>query len=198
MNPIDYRAASYITSIYHLQDLPKDDVPEVAFVGRSNVGKSSVLNTLTGQKKLARTSKTPGRTQCINLFAVPPHARLADLPGYGFAKVPPKMQEHWEKLLSSYLASRENLRGLVILMDIRHPLTPLDQQMIKWCQHYERSLHLLLTKADKLSRSAGLKTLQEIQKSLAKKIDPSHIQLFSSLQPSGVDLLERRLNEWLT
>jgi GTP-binding protein len=146
-----YQQAQYFLSTHHFHQLPADVGREVAFAGRSNAGKSSAINAIVGQKSLARTSKTPGRTQQIVFFKLDEERRLVDLPGYGFAKVPLKVKEHWQQLLEKYLHTRESFQGLILMMDIRHPLTEFDQQMLLWCQLSNMPVHILLTKADKLS-----------------------------------------------
>ena len=151
---LNYHKARFLTSAANISQLPEDSGVEIAFAGRSNAGKSTALNALTNQKSLARTSKTPGRTQLINLFEVEPQCKLVDLPGYGYAAVPEQMKLQWQKSLAEYLQKRECLQGVVILMDIRHPLKDLDQQMIEWAVASDLPVLLLLTKADKLSQSA--------------------------------------------
>ena len=169
-----------------LEQLPQDEVPELAFVGRSNSGKSSALNTLCQKKALARVSKTPGRTQLINLFNVP-GARLIDLPGYGFAKVPGSVRQDWGRLIGGYLETRGNLMLLVVIMDVRHPLTDLDEQMLDWAKAANRPCHVLLTKSDKLSRGPAMNTLQQVRKELARWGEGFTVQLFSSHSNMGVE-----------
>jgi len=147
-----YRSAAYIISAHKLSQLPADEGFEVAFAGRSNAGKSSAINALTEQKSLARTSKTPGRTQQIVIFNIDEKRRIADLPGYGYAKVPAQLRNHWKQVLQRYFTSRESLLGVVLVMDIRHPMRPFDQQMVTWCKYSNVPCHVLLTKADKLKR----------------------------------------------
>ncbi len=154
----NFQAAEYLKSATELGHLPNDEAVEVAFIGRSNAGKSSALNTITGLKALARVSKTPGRTQAINLFTLNAKHRLVDLPGYGYAKVPLSMKEKWQANINAYLAERECLRGLVLIMDVRHPLKDSDKQLLMWAAEAELPVHVLLTKADKLSRGAAKKT----------------------------------------
>ena len=185
-DPIYYRA-SFATSASKLSQCPSDSQVEVAFAGRSNAGKSSAINTITRQKQLARTSKTPGRTQLINFFALQPGHYLVDLPGYGYAKVPRDVQRQWQKNLENYLQKREALRCLVIVMDARHPLTEYDWQLVEWCQLSNVALHCILTKADKLSRNEGNKTLFATQKLLEKNGIEATLQLFSSLKRQGVE-----------
>jgi GTP-binding protein len=198
MNPV-YRNTHYILSALHLYDAPPDQGLEVAFAGRSNAGKSSAINTITQQKHLARTSKTPGRTQLLNFFAVDEKRRLVDLPGYGYAKVPEAMQISWRRAMESYLQRRASLRGVFLLMDIRHPLTDFDWQMIEWCEHCRRPLHIALTKADKLSRGAAkgvLLKVRAILKHEAPGMDLT-LQLFSAPERLGVDEAHVILDRWL-
>jgi GTP-binding protein len=180
--------AQFLLSAADRRQLPHDAVAEVAFAGRSNAGKSSALNVLCDHHRLARTSKTPGRTQLINLFtltaAAMQGARLADLPGYGFAAVPGAVKDKWRRLVGGYIAERENLRGVVVVMDVRHPLTDIDLQMLEWAQSHERRIHVLLTKADKLAFGAQKKALMEVQRSLAGR---ATVQLFSALKKQGVE-----------
>lgn len=194
---LNYRKAQFLTSAPTLAACPEDSGAEVAFAGRSNAGKSSAINTLTNQKSLARTSKTPGRTQLINFFSLDDTYRLVDLPGYGFAKVPERVKLEWQRHLSDYLQNRSALRGLVLLMDVRHPLTEFDRTMIGWADESELPLQLLLTKADKLKRGAAMNTLQKVKRELAGFSGDVQVQLFSSLQRQGVTELEQRLNELL-
>lgn len=195
INP--FRQASFLTSANALSQLPPDDGAEAAFAGRSNAGKSSALNVITEQRNLARTSKTPGRTQLINFFVLDEQHRLVDLPGYGYAKVPEKVKRHWQQVLSDYLATRQCLRGLVLLMDIRHPLKEFDRQMLDWCHHQEMPVHILLTKADKLKRGPAANTLQQVRKTLKSDYPLATAQLFSSLNRQGVDEARAKLAEWL-
>lgn len=192
---IDYRLAQFTTSVATFSQLPPDDGREVAFVGRSNSGKSSALNTLTEQKGLARTSKTPGRTQLINFFNLTPSLRLVDLPGYGYAKAPASEQERWARLINSYLEKRASLAGLVVLMDIRHPLTSFDLSLLEWAQNQSLPIHILLSKADKLPFGKQKTTLLQVQKTLINYPSIS-IQLFSSLKKLGLDELKAHLATW--
>lgn len=192
-----YQQSTFAFSANHPNQLPADSEVEVAFAGRSNAGKSSALNTLTNQKALARVSKTPGRTQLINFFALPkPHTYLVDLPGYGFANVPSEIRAHWEKLLGDYLITREQLKGVVIMMDIRHPLKALDIQMLECCAGRGLPAHILLTKADKLKRGAQQKQLSSVERALADFPSPVTVQTFSSLKKQGIDTLVHRLDQW--
>jgi GTP-binding protein len=190
-----FQQARYSVSAATLSQLPASQA-EVAFAGRSNAGKSSALNTLARHNRLAFVSKTPGRTQLINFFALGPGVYLVDLPGYGYAKVPPELRARWENVLSSYLQSREALRGMVLIMDARHPLTPLDWRMLEWFAPTRKPVHILLTKSDKLSRGAAIKTLSSVRTSL---IDWPWVtvQLFSSLQRRGMDEAEAVIVPWL-
>jgi len=195
---IDFRVASFLQSASNLGNAPSDTGSEVAFAGRSNAGKSSAINTLTSNKKLARTSRTPGRTQLINFFSLSDSQRLVDLPGYGYAKVPLKMKQEWNRHMTDYLQRRESLRGLILLMDIRHPLTEADEQMIGWASSAQMPVHALLTKADKLKRGPAKATLLSVQARLLEFGDLASAQLFSSLKGDGLPALRTRLKSWLT
>ncbi|MFA5493214.1 MAG: ribosome biogenesis GTP-binding protein YihA/YsxC [Porticoccaceae bacterium] len=195
---IDFARASFLQSAPTLRLCPADSGGEVAFAGRSNAGKSSAINTLTRQGKLARTSKTPGRTQLINFFSIGPDRRLVDLPGYGFAKVAKTVKEDWDRHLAEYLQQRQSLKALVLLMDIRHPLQEYDWQMIRWASQGRLPLHILLTKADKLNHGPALSTLHRIRNELVRAgIEQLSIQVFSSLKKTGLEELESFINEWL-
>ena len=193
---INYQKATFLTSAPDIKALPADTGIEVAFAGRSNAGKSSALNTLTRQNGLARTSKTPGRTQLINTFALAEDQRLIDLPGYGFAKVPLAVKEKWQKALSEYLMKRESLKGIVILMDIRHPLKDLDQDLIHWAVQSDLQVLLLLTKADKLSPGPRKKVLLEVTEASMAFMGDVTVQVFSSLTKLGLSELEQKLDQW--
>ncbi|WP_217450993.1 ribosome biogenesis GTP-binding protein YihA/YsxC [Candidatus Hamiltonella defensa] len=182
----------------NIHHLPPDQGMEVAFAGRSNAGKSSALNTLTQQKNLAKISKTPGRTQLINLFEVAEGIRLVDLPGYGYAAVPLAIKIKWQKALNEYLNKRDCLRGLVILMDIRHPLKNLDQQMIVWAINKRIPVYLLLTKVDKLSRSASKIQLDMVKEAILPFMGDIEVDVFSSLKKIGIDKLQNKLNVWFS
>ena len=188
-----YRAARYVISAHHLRQLPADEGYEVAFAGRSNAGKSSAINTLTGQKSLARTSKTPGRTQQIVIFDIDEHRRIADLPGYGYAKVPEKLKAHWQKVMQQYFESRQCLRGVVLVVDIRHPMRPFDVQMLAWCAASGVPCHVLLTKADKLKRGPAQAALLQVRKALPPG---ASAQVWSSKSRDGLDRLIQLLNQW--
>jgi GTP-binding protein len=195
---IGFRQATYLTSAHNLSQLPDDHGAEVAFAGRSNAGKSSTINRLTGQKSLARTSKTPGRTQQMVFFELDEQHRLVDLPGYGYAKVPPKMREHWARALDGYFRSRQCLRGVVIIMDVRHPLREFDEQMLAWTSAAGIPCHAVLNKADKLKRGAAMNTLQHVQKQM-RVINPgSSASLHSSLKGTGQKELAEVVSRWLT
>ncbi|MEC8888166.1 MAG: ribosome biogenesis GTP-binding protein YihA/YsxC [Pseudomonadota bacterium] len=180
------RRAAYVLSAHHPKDWPDDTGSEVAFAGRSNVGKSSALNAITGQNRLARTSKTPGRTQQINFFSLDNHYRLVDLPGYGYAKVPRDLQIHWAKTVQHYFEKRSSLRGLILPIDIRRGTTTMDQQMLAWCQSQQLPVHVLLTKCDKLKRGAMTVALREVSKKLAAERGVT-VQLFSATRGDGVE-----------
>ncbi len=182
-----FNQATYFRSAHNWEDLPPDVGAELAFAGRSNAGKSSALNSVTNQNKLAFVSKTPGRTQQINYFALPNQRYLVDLPGYGYAGVPLELKAHWGELLSAYLATRRSLVGLVIMMDSRHPLTDLDQRMLGWFSPREKPIRVLLTKSDKLTKNEAAGALSKVRNSLAIEFPRASVQLFSSLNKQGVD-----------
>jgi GTP-binding protein len=188
-----YRSANYVISAHTLKQLPPDRGYEVAFAGRSNAGKSSAINTLTDQKSLARTSKTPGRTQQIVIFDIDEERRLADLPGYGYAKVPEQLRAHWREVMQQYFIQRKSLRGVVLVMDVRHPLRPFDVQMLEWCAHSGVSCHVILTKSDKLKRGPSQATLLKVRKQLPPG---ATAQVFSSKNRVGLAELIARLDEW--
>ena len=192
-----FRGARFYITAHHLSDLPAALGPEIAFAGRSNAGKSSAINTLVGHNRLAFVSKTPGRTQQINFFSLPGGTFLVDLPGYGYAKVQRDLRSHWENLLATYLQTRTSLFGMVLIMDARHPLTPLDEQMLNWFAITGKPVHVLLSKSDKLTRQAGLKTLREVQRRLREFADNYTVQLFSSLKKHGMDEAEDIVGGWL-
>lgn len=193
-----FRGVRFLQSAAMLADCPPDTGAEVAFAGRSNAGKSSALNALTGQGKLARTSKTPGRTRLLNFFAVGPGQRLVDLPGYGYARVPKAMKDDWDRHLAAYLQARRSLRGLVLLMDIRHPLQDFDRHLLHWARQAELPVHLLLTKADKLNRGPARATLLGVQRELARQGHAAvTAQTFSAPARAGLEELAGKLCEWL-
>ena len=187
----------FLTTVARLRDAPGDAVAEVAFVGRSNAGKSSAINTLAGKTRLAYVSKTPGRTQHLNYFSVAPDRYFVDLPGYGFAKVPEDVRKQWDTLLGPYLQTREQLKGLVVIMDIRRPLTEMDWQMLEWFAPTGRAVHVLLSKADKVSRQEQTKTLRQVRADLADLGCPVSVQLFSSLKRTGVAEAATVMKAWL-
>ncbi|MEZ5502802.1 MAG: ribosome biogenesis GTP-binding protein YihA/YsxC [Halioglobus sp.] len=193
-----YRGARFLTSAAKLSQCPPDTGWEVAFAGRSNAGKSSAINSLTNNKKLAKTSRTPGRTQLINFFELSDCQRLVDLPGYGFAKVPLAVKREWTKQLENYLQSRQCLRGLILLMDIRHPLQPFDTQMLGWALNAYMPVHVLLTKADKLKRGPASAALLQVRSQLGSHADLASVQLFSALTHQGHGELVTVLDAWLT
>lgn len=193
--PNPFVSAQFLMSCAAIQQLPADGLPEIAFAGRSNAGKSSALNTLCGQRQLARVSKTPGRTQLINLFTVP-GGRFIDLPGYGYAHVPKDVHRSWGPMIGNYLEGRANLRGIVQIMDIRHPLTPFDVQMLEWSAHRGLSSLILLTKADKLGFGAAKTALLGVQKAVAG-LPQTRAQLFSSESRLGADEARTTLLSWL-
>lgn len=195
-NPQRYNIARFALSVPTPQQAPPDAGREVAFAGRSNAGKSSALNAITCQKSLARTSKTPGRTQHLVFFTLDEQRRLVDLPGYGFAKVPDKVKREWGDAMARYLQERQSLQGLILLMDIRHPLEPFDVQMLEWCVHANMPVHILLTKADKLKRGAAQNTLLKIKRELAGLANVS-LQLFSATKGTGLDEVRNILDHWL-
>lgn len=194
---INFHHIQFDKSVAAINQLPPDEGAEVAFIGRSNCGKSSALNALTNSKQLAKVSKRPGHTRLLNFFNLVDHYRLVDLPGYGFAKVSRQQRIAWQRLINDYLYQRRSLQGLVLLMDIRHPLQSSDQQMIEWCLTQPIQLHILLSKADKFRYGAALNQLQQVKKQLAIYQHAISIQLFSALKRQGIDELERKLNHWL-
>ncbi|MEC5399653.1 ribosome biogenesis GTP-binding protein YihA/YsxC [Uliginosibacterium sp. H1] len=192
-----FRHAQFEISIARPQDLPPARTPEIAFAGRSNAGKSSAINALVGHTRLAYVSKTPGRTQLINVFRMRNGAALIDLPGYGYAQVPEAVRKQWVKLLENYLTRRESLLGLILIMDSRHPLTPLDRQMLDWFAPSGRPVHVLLTKSDKLTRSAAAQVLAAVRRELPQWGERVSVQLFSSLKKSGLEDVELAVAGWL-
>jgi GTP-binding protein len=188
-----FRLAHFILSAPEPRQLPPDTGAEIAFAGRSNAGKSSALNAICDQAGLARTSKTPGRTQLLNVFALDAVQRLVDLPGYGYAKVPEAVRERWRHAIDAYLRERESLCGVVLIMDSRHPLKEFDRQMLGYCRDIGLACHVLLTKADKLSRSAGARTLAVVRKECTAQGWPATAQLFSVLAKTGLDEARAKL-----
>lgn len=194
----NYASCRFLLSAPDIRSLPVDNGVEIAFAGRSNAGKSSALNTLTNQKNLARTSKTPGRTQLINLFHVADNCRLVDLPGYGYAEVPQEIKRKWQRALGEYLQKRDSLKGLVVLMDIRHPLKDLDQQIIFWAVDAGLPVLILLTKADKLSSGAAKAQLNMVREASLAFQGDVQVELFSSLKKTNVDKLKNKLDQWFS
>lgn len=192
----NYHMTHFVMSAPDIRHLPTDTGIEVAFAGRSNAGKSSALNTLTNQKGLARTSKTPGRTQLINLFEVETDVRLVDLPGYGYAEVPEEMKRKWQRALGEYLQKRNSLKGLVVLMDIRHPMKDLDQQMVQWAVGVDIPVLVLLTKSDKLASGASKAQVNHVREIAASFMGDIQVEAFSSLKKTGVDRLRLKLDSW--
>jgi len=196
-NKARYHRASFLLSAPSLEFLPADTGAEVAFIGRSNVGKSSAINTITGISGLARSSKTPGRTQALNLFTLDNGNRLVDLPGYGYAKVPLQLKQRFQALINEYLETRQCLKGLILLMDIRHPLKESDEQLIQWTLHCEVPLHVLLTKSDKLSHGGAAAELRQVEQTLHTWAPEATVQLFSSLDHTGLSQVHQVLDHWL-
>ena len=195
---IQFQRARFLTSVPETRLAPADSGAEVAFAGRSNAGKSSALNCITAQRSLARTSKTPGRTQQINFFDLGENRRLVDLPGYGYAKVPLAMKNRWQYHLAEYLRIRESLRGLILLMDCRHPLTENDCQMLAWSAEADLPVHVLLTKADKLKPGVSKNVLADVRERMTDWHPEASIQLFSALKKLGIDEARQHLSDWLS
>ena len=191
-----YFQASFITSAAKLSQSPEDTGYEIAFAGRSNAGKSSAINTLCQQTALARTSRTPGRTQLLNFFRVDDQRRLVDLPGYGYAAVAQDIKADWQGALADYLEKRECLRGVILMMDSRHPLKDYDIQMLEWANHIEIPVHALLTKVDKLNRKEQAISLERVDAALKEFSLEFSVQLFSSLKRWGVDEAHEKLDQW--
>ncbi|MDK1024519.1 MAG: ribosome biogenesis GTP-binding protein YihA/YsxC [Gammaproteobacteria bacterium] len=194
---IDFGSATFLSSAARLDQCPPDTGVEVAFAGRSNAGKSSAINCLTSNKKLARTSKTPGRTQLINFFQLGDNHRLVDLPGYGFAKVPQAVKQQWQRHLDDYLRNRRCLKGLILVMDCRHPLKDFDQMMIQWAIDAQLPLHTLLTKADKLKRGPAQAALLKVNRFVQERTELLSCQLFSATAGTGLPKLQQQLEYWL-
>jgi GTP-binding protein len=192
-----FQEAQFFISADKLTDLPPPRGVEIAFAGRSNSGKSSAINTLANRNRLAFVSKTPGRTQLINFFSLGNQRFLVDLPGYGYAKVPEAMRLHWQTVLSRYLMERESLHGLVLIMDSRHPLTPLDRQMLDWFLPTGKPVHVLLSKADKLGKQQATATLRNVRAELERAYPNCTVQLFSSLKRVGIEEAETAIGKWL-
>ncbi|MCB1856812.1 MAG: YihA family ribosome biogenesis GTP-binding protein [Gammaproteobacteria bacterium] len=196
MNPI-YHRASFLCSAARLSQAPPDEGREIAFAGRSNAGKSSAINALCQQNGLARISKTPGRTQLLNFFRLEDQRRLVDLPGYGYAKVPERIRLQWRQEISSYLEKRRSLAGIMLVMDIRHPFTDYDEQVLAWGLNIGVPLHILLTKADKMSRGAAGNVLLQARRRLTGHLSPASTQLFSATRRQGIDEAHAILDRWL-
>ncbi len=190
------RQAVFLQSAEKLNQLPTESIAEVAFAGRSNSGKSSALNVLTGKRRLARVSKTPGKTRLINFFTLGRAAFLVDLPGYGYAQVPGDMKRNWARLLTGYLSSRPQICGLVVVMDVRHAMTPLDIQLLDWFKVTNKPVHVLLTKADKLSKSRALAQLATVESVLRREYQGYTAQLFSSTSKLGLEQADAAINGW--
>ena len=191
-----YYNAKLLKSVARFAELPLDHGSEVAFAGRSNSGKSSAINRICNHKNLARTSKTPGRTQLLNFFCIDDRHRLVDLPGYGYAKVADHVRRHWQQLIRQYLAHRVSLKGIMLMMDIRHPLTQSDQLLLDWCLESELRCHILLTKSDKLRRGAVIASMQQVHNQLSQ-FDGVSIQAFSAKTGVGIRECQQTLDEWL-
>ena len=195
---LSFNSARFLVSASRLEECPVDDGTEVAFAGRSNAGKSSAINAITNNGKLARTSKTPGRTRLINFFSLNrEHCRLVDLPGYGYARVSRDMKDDWQRHLGHYLNERRSLRGLILVMDIRHPLTEFDQMMVQWCDHNKLPLMILCTKADKLKFGQAKTTMMGIGQKLDSVACLQHLVMFSATSGRGLDETRDALSEWL-
>ncbi len=196
MNDKDFQKARFLTSCAHVQSLPPERGIEIALAGRSNVGKSSALNLLCNSKGLAKTSSVPGKTRHINLFAILDDLHIVDLPGYGYAKVPEKEKKRWGRELAKYILERKCLRGIILLMDIRHPLTELDRGMLNLAIEGEREIHIVLSKADKLSKGQRLRTFSEMSEALTGLPIPWSLQLLSSPKKEGLQELRLRIRSW--
>jgi GTP-binding protein len=193
----DYQKAYFIKSVATANQLPPDQGMEVAIVGRSNAGKSSVLNCFTRNKHLARVSKTPGRTQLINFFGLDENRRLVDLPGYGYAKVPPSIKAKWQEVIQAYFSNRQSLRGLLLIMDCRHPLKPGDEELLSFAQHFNLPIHIILNKVDKLSKNESINVLKSVQQKFIAHTNPAvTAQLFSALKKQGLAELHKRIDGW--
>ncbi|WP_404365339.1 ribosome biogenesis GTP-binding protein YihA/YsxC [Marinobacter sp.] len=198
VKPISFNSARFLVSASRLSECPPDTGAEVAFAGRSNAGKSSAINTITVNGKLARTSKTPGRTRLINFFSLNrPDCRLVDLPGYGYARVSRDIKDDWQQHLDNYLSQRNSLRGLVLVMDIRHPMTDFDQMMVEWCEHNNLPLMILATKADKLKFGAAKTTLLRVAAQLRDYACVHHLVMFSATTKVGIEESREALVAWL-
>ncbi len=196
MAEINYNKIRFLTSAPYMKSLPEDRGMEIAFAGRSNAGKSSALNALANRKNLAKTSGQPGKTQHINLFEVMPDLKFADLPGYGYAKVPPKEKQRWQHEMTEYILNRKCLKGIILLMDIRHPLTDLDRAMLQLAVDGNREVHIVLSKGDKLKMGARKKTLMEMNSKLRGLPVPWSIQILSSVKKEGIRELKQHIAFW--
>jgi len=192
-----FNSARFVLSAAKYEQLPKDEGVEIVFAGYSNVGKSSTLNALTGNKQLARVSKTPGRTQCLNVFALKEQQRFIDLPGFGYAKVPKSMQVEWHKTIDRYFRERQSLTGVVLIMDIRHLLRPFEIEMIEWTSHSNLSLHLVLNKADKLKKQEIKGAIEQVNAFLTENAYVASLQTLSTLKQVGIDELIATVTQWL-
>lgn len=192
-----FQKATFYTTVNRLRDLPVANGIEIAFAGRSNAGKSSAINSLARRNRLAFVSKTPGRTQHINFYQLGPGRFLVDLPGYGYAKVPAEIRQHWEHLISAYLQTRKSLHGMVLIMDARHPLTPLDRQLLAWFAATEKPVHVLLTKSDKLTKQQANNVLKNVVAFLRENYPQGTVQLFSSMARKGIEEASSVLSAWL-
>ncbi len=195
MNKV-YRNARFLLSVPNVDLAPADMGLEIAFAGRSNAGKSSAINAITDQKSLARTSKTPGRTQQLVFFEIDEQKRFVDLPGYGYAKVPARVQKQWQQFTERYFQKRISLRGVFLIMDIRRPMTAFDEQMINWCAYCGKSLHVVLTKSDKLRYGAAKTALLDVGRQLDRISVPTTVQIFSATAKTGIDDAHAVLDEW--
>lgn len=193
-----YQQATFLTSVASLEQLPIDEGIEIAFIGRSNSGKSSAINSITGIKGLARSSKTPGRTQMINFFRLDENRKLVDLPGYGYAKVPLQVKKRWEAIVAQYIENRHSLKGIILIMDIRHPLKELDQQLLHWVASCHVPVHILLTKADKLSHGATVMALRQVEHELQTYPGVISVQVFSALDRTGLESAWKVLDRWMS
>lgn len=198
MTSVNLQQAAFLLAAAKPSQLPPDRGAEVAFAGRSNAGKSTAINVITGRHALARTSKTPGRTRQIVLFSVDEYRRLADLPGYGFARVPENIRQSWARLMESYFGHRKCLRGVILLMDARRPFTPLDCQLVEWCAASSVPVHALLTKSDKLNSSQASSALAGAGRTAAGMHSCISVQLFSGLKRTGVDRARAQVRVWLS
>ncbi|HID44384.1 MAG TPA: YihA family ribosome biogenesis GTP-binding protein [Chromatiaceae bacterium] len=192
-----FRQAHFLTSAAKFSQCPPDEGYEVAFAGRSNAGKSSAINVICDHRGLAKTSKTPGRTQLLNFFALDEERRLVDLPGYGYARVSVSIKKDWQGNLATYLEKRQCLKGLILMMDARHPLKDFDVQMLEWAAHIDLPVHVLLTKADKLKKGPASASYQKVKAALKDMEGELSVQLFSSLKKTGVAEAHQKLNQWL-